>query len=300
MKANVLVGIIGCAFLVSLSIPILRAEHGDNDRPGMSDDDDSRVQAGFAYVRGPGITLDFKKKDRKLVGLGSYLVNAVGGCNDCHTAPPFTQDPFDRLGVRPNRSTTTVTWLAVHRFGPPGITGTPVSRDITPWEDGKPAGLSLRQFLHVIKTGEDPDNPGMVLQVMPWPVYQAMNDDDLTAICRRPCSAIPAITANTCQPAERVSAGEKAASLPTRGTTRPFGSVSGGSNPERGHATRHNRLEECMKGAALFVAGVCWCAVNPGKRVSGQYQATPQDSLRGACMCRRQRLWPHGGVETGL
>jgi hypothetical protein len=196
MKANVLVGIIGCAFLVSLSIPILRAEHGDNDRPGMSDDDDSRVQAGFAYARSQGITLDFKKKDRKLVGLGSYLVNAVGGCNDCHTAPPFTQDPFDHLGA-PKQINNDCYLAGGTPFGPPGVPGTPVSRDITPWEDGKPAGLSLRQFLHVIKTGEDPDNPGMVLQVMPWPVYQAMNDDDLTAIYKY-LSAIPAITANTC------------------------------------------------------------------------------------------------------
>jgi len=41
-----------------------------------------------------------------------------------------------------------------------------VSRDITPWEDGKPAGLMFRQFLHVIRTGEDPDHPG---QVLFWP-----------------------------------------------------------------------------------------------------------------------------------
>ena len=54
----------------------------------------------------------------------------------------------------------------------------------------------------------------MVLQVMPWPVYQAMNDDDLTAIQQVP-------VCNSChygeylRPPERVSAGEKAASLPT-------------------------------------------------------------------------------------
>ena len=31
-----------------------------------------------------------------LVGLGSYLVNATGGCNDCHTHPSFAPggDPF--------------------------------------------------------------------------------------------------------------------------------------------------------------------------------------------------------------
>jgi hypothetical protein len=35
---------------------------------------------------------------------------------------------------------------------------------------------------HVIRTGEDPDNPGQLLQVMPWPVYQTMTDSDLRAI----------------------------------------------------------------------------------------------------------------------
>ena len=31
-----------------------------------------------------------------MVGLGSYLVNAVGGCNDCHTNPSYATggDPF--------------------------------------------------------------------------------------------------------------------------------------------------------------------------------------------------------------
>ena len=72
-----------------------------------------------------------------------------------------------------------------------------VSRDITPWENGKPAGLTFQQFKHVIRTGEDPDNPGQLLQVMPWPVYQTMSDDDLRAIYEY-LSSIPAINANVC------------------------------------------------------------------------------------------------------
>jgi cytochrome c553 len=49
----------------------------------------------------------------------------------------------------------------------------------------------------VIRTGEDPDHPGQVLQVMPWPVYQTMSDDDLRAIYEY-LSAVPAIPANIC------------------------------------------------------------------------------------------------------
>ena len=50
---------------------------------------------------------------------------------------------------------------------------------------------------HVMRTGEDPDNPGHVLQVMPWPTYQAMTDRDLRAVYEY-LSSIPAIPANTC------------------------------------------------------------------------------------------------------
>ena len=67
-----------------------------------------------------------------------------------------------------------------------------VSRDITPWEDGKPAGLTFDQFIHVLRTGEDPDQPGQLLQVMPWPVYQSMTERDLRAMYEY-LSAIPAV-----------------------------------------------------------------------------------------------------------
>ena len=70
-----------------------------------------------------------------------------------------------------------------------------MSRDITPWENGMPAGLTFDAFLHVIRTGEDPDNPGHLLQVMPWAVYQSMTDRDLRAVYEY-LSAIPAIPAN--------------------------------------------------------------------------------------------------------
>ena len=61
-----------------------------------------------------------------------------------------------------------------------------------------------------MRTGKDPDNPGQVLQVMPWPVYQTMSDHDLRAVYEY-LSAIPAIDANTCgvpsEPGSEVSAG---------------------------------------------------------------------------------------------
>ena len=53
-----------------------------------------RVARGFEIAPVP---LNLAGLDRDLVGLGSYLVNAAGGCNDCHTNPPYAAggDPFD-------------------------------------------------------------------------------------------------------------------------------------------------------------------------------------------------------------
>jgi hypothetical protein len=193
MKSNTMIGIVSCGFLL-----LLTASMAADNRPGIDNapaEDGSRIQAGFNYAREQHIPLDLRRKNRALVGLGSYLVNAVGGCNDCHTAPPFTKDPFAFLGA-PKQINNDCYLAGGTPFGPPGP-GTPVSRDITPWEDDKPAGLTRDQFIHVMRTGEDPDNPGQVLEVMPWPVYQAMTDRDLRAIYEY-LSAIPSIPANTC------------------------------------------------------------------------------------------------------
>ena len=203
MKAGTIISVMASAFVVAFGMAIVAADH---DRPGQikhfdhdDDDDDQRVAVGFKYAREQGITLDFRRKDKELVGLGSYLVNAVGGCNDCHTAPPYTQDPFASLGA-PKQINIPCYLAGGTPFGPPPFglpPASPVSRDITPFEDGKPAGLTFNEFRHLIRTGEDPDNPGQVLRVMPWPVFQTMTDHDLRAIYEY-LSAIPAIEPGTC------------------------------------------------------------------------------------------------------
>lgn len=186
MKGSVLVGVAATIFVGCLGMAVLAEPQDRDDISGNG----QRIQAGFAIVQSQKIPLNMKRRDPALVGLGAYLVNAVGGCNDCHTAPPYTLDPEAGLGA-PKQINIACYLAGGQQFGPF------VSRDITPWENKMPAGLTFAQFRHVIRTGEDPDNPGQVLHVMPWPVYQGMTDGDLRAIYEF-LSAIPAIPANAC------------------------------------------------------------------------------------------------------
>jgi hypothetical protein len=155
--------------IAGFGVAALRADHDDQGSP-----EQSRIQIGYRYAYSQGIKLDLAGKNRASVGLGSYLVNGVGGCNDCHTAPPYTKDPEAFLGA-PKQINIACYLAGGTEFGPF------VSRDITPWENGKPAGLTFAQFKHLIRTGVD----------------QTMSDHDLRAVYDY-LSAIPAIPANTC------------------------------------------------------------------------------------------------------
>jgi hypothetical protein len=132
----------------------------------------ARIRRGFQIAP---VRLDLSGKDLTLVGLGSYLVNAAGGCNDCHTNPPYAEggNPFQGQQKRVN----TANYLA---GGTPF--GVAISANITPnAQTGLPAGLTWPQFRDVLRTGLDPETH-QPLQVMPWPVYQDMVDRDLRAI----------------------------------------------------------------------------------------------------------------------
>ena len=153
----------------------------DSGRPGGEDrSDEARVRHGFALAPVP---LDLHGRNRARVGLGSYLVNAAGGCNDCHTCPPYAEghDPFSGGDGLVNADNYLAGGTA---FGPF------VSRNLTPDEHGLPAGLTPEEFVRTIRTGHDPEEPGETLQVMPWPVYRNLTDHDLLAIYTY-LSAIP-------------------------------------------------------------------------------------------------------------
>lgn len=174
MKRVILMSTLFAGF--ALSAVLISPQGGWAQGPGS---DESKIQQGFAIAP---VQLDLRGKNRALVGLGSYIVN-TSGCNDCHTEPSYVpgHDPF--LG-QPEMINTDGYLAGGMAFGPF------ISRNLTPNEDGLPAGLTFEQFLHVLRTGEDldhipphvPSGENDLLQVMPWPVIGKKTDRDIRAI----------------------------------------------------------------------------------------------------------------------
>jgi hypothetical protein len=200
--------------LVGSFAGISRVHADDNNREA----DEARIRRGFEIAPVP---LNLKHKNRDLVGLGSYLVNAVGDCNGCHTTSNATQyapggNPYFK-GSQP-QIINQDTYLAGgnHFVLIPGVTPDIVSRNLTPDSTGRPAGgLTFEEFRQILRTGVDLDHEhpncsatvttncfppmqpfnGNLLQVMPWPTYQNMTDHELRAIYEYlgtiPCIAGP-------------------------------------------------------------------------------------------------------------
>lgn len=166
-------------FLIALTLTgvvFLSHESGGQNPPPSPDSEASRIFRGYQIAPVP---LRLRGLNRSLVGLGSYIVNAQGGCNDCHTNPPYENGGNPFLG-QPEHINTAGYLAGGVQFGPF------TSRNITPYEDGQPAGLSWPEFKRTIRTGHDfkQAHPQIspLLQVMPWPVYRHMTDRDLRAI----------------------------------------------------------------------------------------------------------------------
>ena len=144
-----------------------------------SADEATRIRIGFQVAPVP---LALANKDPNLVGLGSYLVNTRATCNHCHTQPQWEDGHNPFLGQFPAK----VNAAAYLAGGRPFAGGLIVSRNITPDAHGLPAGLTFAQFVHLLRTGIDPDNVhpeiSPLLQIMPWPYFRTMSDHDLAAV----------------------------------------------------------------------------------------------------------------------
>ncbi len=189
---------------------------------GDENDGESKVERGLAIAPVP---LNLKGRNRELVGLGSYIVNAQGDCNGCHTMDPSTEytatgNPYllDIHHGGPFKGKTQVnpkTYLGggsdFGAFPGPGPFPHIVSRNLTPDKTGRPeGGRTFQEFLTIMKTGKDYDHlhptctgapngtclpapfNGELLQIMPWPTFQNMSRDEIRAIYEY-LSAIPCI-----------------------------------------------------------------------------------------------------------
>lgn len=183
--------------------------HEEDDNGG----DEARIRRGFEIAP---VQLDMDDKDRDLVGLGSYLVNAVADCNGCHSAGPKTEflpagNPY--AGKLPP-IVNPATYLGGGRDFGQFIPNSPytlhiISRNLTPDKTGRPiGGRTFEEFEQIIRKGADLDGihptcmagqftdcvpppfDGKLLQVMPWPVHRNMRKHDLRAIYEY-LSAIP-------------------------------------------------------------------------------------------------------------
>jgi hypothetical protein len=182
-------------FLVTLTLLVIAAfalmtvSIGKGDARG-DDDFESRALIGLRIAPLP---LNLKGRDAGLVGYGSYLVNAVVDCNGCHSMQEYAAggDPF--LG-QPKRIDTTDYLRGGLKL--PADNGRLVtSRNIRPeLPSGLPASKTFAQFSAVFQHGTDFDNPGQILQVMPWPAFQSMTNEDIRAIYEY-LSALPPATA---------------------------------------------------------------------------------------------------------
>jgi hypothetical protein len=180
MNRNVKIAVLLTAFVSLALLSNLATVQSNPDSQDMKSGlqttearaDKKRVKIGLEIAP---VALNFRNRDRDLVGLGSYIVNAQAACGDCHSCPTYApgHNPFEGGDGQINATNYLAGGVP---FGPI------ISPNITPDSSGRPAGLTFEQYLQLIRTGHDPDEPDEILQVMPWPILRNMTDHDILAI----------------------------------------------------------------------------------------------------------------------
>jgi len=210
MKARSFVRACGVVGVSAVTVMAAALWLGPHVHAAAGDGEDARIRRGFEVAPVP---LNLSHKNRDLVGLGSYIVNAVGECNGCHSQGPQTEylpggNPYFGQPAQLNPATYLGGGRDFGEFPGPGGPHI-VSRNLTPDHTGLAiGGDTFEQFKNTIRTGHDPDQVhpnlpfpfrGDLLQIMPWPAYRDMTDRDLRAIYEY-LSAIPCIASagHTC------------------------------------------------------------------------------------------------------
>ena len=124
------------------------------------------------------VPLNMKGLNPALVREGSYIVNAQGGCNDCHTVPSYAPggNPFAGEPEQINAPCYLAGGAAFGPFIARNLTRVPTFRTLAQFKDLMRNGTDYRPAANDLP----PQTP--ILQVMPWPVYGKMSDRELEAI----------------------------------------------------------------------------------------------------------------------
>jgi hypothetical protein len=153
------------------SVSAMKGPGGAGAPGNLPDGSEARVRRGFDLAPVP---LDLEGKNPALVGLGSYLVQ-IHTCSGCHTQPAFAPGGDPYFG-QPEQTNVDGYLAGGRMFGPFR------ARNITPRANGLPGGLTLDEFMLVMRTGADFEGGKPFLQVMPWPYTSHMTDRELHAI----------------------------------------------------------------------------------------------------------------------
>ena len=193
--------------LLSFAVMLSMAVMTSGSSTAEEDENPSPVQQGFEISPVPKSRLNLTGKDYAAVGWGSYIVNGLSDCSGCHSFPQFLEkgnalgsnpaagDPHEGTPPPRNGRAPIANFNVAHHLAGGQCFGPFMTRNLTPGTNGLPEGLTEKEFVTVMRTGEDihcekfpsdpicalgPDTP--TLQVMPWPAYHGLRTADLKAV----------------------------------------------------------------------------------------------------------------------
>lgn len=172
LQATLALSVAATIILVGMKLSSQRV-HADDE----NESDDALAAIGLRIA--PSF-INMQGNDPKLVGLGSFIVNAQADCNGCHGSDPAneylpTNNPFFLKPLNNPALFNQATYLnGGQNFGPagPGVVQDPnsplfggaglgpniITRNLTPDHTGLPeGGIDLERFIKIMRTGHDFD-----------------------------------------------------------------------------------------------------------------------------------------------